>query len=124
MIEPVGSVLSTRIVIAAEVKALPALSVVTTRRSYWPSATQGGVQARRLVRPGAEADRGALELDGVDAASRDVGRVARERDRAADVRAAAGLVTEPVGSVLSTRTVVAPEVKALPALSVVTTRRS
>ena len=38
--------------------------------------------------------------------------------------AAAGLVTEPVGSVLSTRTVVTPEVKALPALSVVTTRRS
>ncbi len=36
---PVGRVLSTRIVIAAEVKALPALSVVVTRRSYWPSAT-------------------------------------------------------------------------------------
>ena len=39
MTEPVGSVLSTRIVIVAEVKALPALSVVGTRRSYWPSAT-------------------------------------------------------------------------------------
>ena len=38
MTAPVGSVLSTRTVIAAEVKALPALSVVTTRRSYWPSA--------------------------------------------------------------------------------------
>ena len=32
--EPVGAVLSTRIVIVAEVKALPALSVVTTRTSY------------------------------------------------------------------------------------------
>ena len=36
---PVGRVLSTRMVIAAEVKALPALSVVVTRRSYWPSGT-------------------------------------------------------------------------------------
>ena len=35
---PVGSVLSMRIVIAPDVKELPALSVVTTRRSYWPSA--------------------------------------------------------------------------------------
>ena len=34
----VGAVLSTRTVIVAEVKVLPALSVVTTRRSYWPSA--------------------------------------------------------------------------------------
>ena len=32
--EPVGAVLSTRIVIVGEVKALPALSVVTTRTSY------------------------------------------------------------------------------------------
>ena len=34
----VGAVLSTRTVIGAEVKELPALSVVATRRSYWPSA--------------------------------------------------------------------------------------
>src|SRR6185503_20335308 len=34
----VGAVLSTRTVIVAEVTELPALSVVTTRRSYWPSA--------------------------------------------------------------------------------------
>ena len=33
VIEPVGFVLSTRTVIAAEVRVLPALSVVTTRRS-------------------------------------------------------------------------------------------
>ncbi len=38
VIEPVGLVLSTRTVIVAEVWELPALSVVTTRRSYWPSA--------------------------------------------------------------------------------------
>ena len=31
--------MSTRMVIAGEVKLLPALSVVVTRRSYWPSAT-------------------------------------------------------------------------------------
>jgi hypothetical protein len=35
--EPVGSVLSTRTVIVADVNVLPASSVVTTRRSYWPS---------------------------------------------------------------------------------------
>ena len=34
----VGAVLSTRTVIVAEVWVLPALSVVRTRRSYWPSA--------------------------------------------------------------------------------------
>ena len=34
---PVGRVLSTRIVIAAEVKVLPALSVAVTRRSTRPS---------------------------------------------------------------------------------------
>ena len=37
---------------------------------------------------------------------------------------AAGAVTEPVGAVLSTRTVIVGEVKVPPALSVVTTRRS
>jgi hypothetical protein len=37
--EPVGAVLSTRTVIAAEAKTLPAWSVVTTRRSYCPSTT-------------------------------------------------------------------------------------
>src|SRR4051812_47415635 len=35
--EPVGSVLSTRTVTVAEVKVLPAASVVMTRRSYCPS---------------------------------------------------------------------------------------
>ncbi len=34
----VGAVLSTRTVIVAEVNELPAMSVVMTRRSYWPSA--------------------------------------------------------------------------------------
>ena len=38
--------------------------------------------------------------------------------------AADGLVIAPVGRVLSTRTVLTPEAKELPALSVVTTRRS
>src|SRR3972149_4773291 len=36
----------------------------------------------------------------------------------------AGAVTEPVGAVLSTRTVIVPETKLLPARSVVVTRRS
>ena len=36
----------------------------------------------------------------------------------------AGAVTLPVGAVLSTRTVTEPDVNELPALSVVTTRRS
>ena len=36
----------------------------------------------------------------------------------------AGAVTAPVGAVLSTRTVIGADEKALPALSVVTTRRS
>ncbi len=216
--EVVGAVWSTRTVTAGEVKALPARSVVTTRRSYWPSATASapeavfhvdgvavqvpapgrgaleddGVEARAgiggvarerdrrhadlgavgrrgdragregvvdahgdrrgsegvagvvgrddaevvlavadavrvpaggLVRPGAGADRRALELDGRDAraASAELLVSATVSRRFA---LAAGAVTDPDGFVLSTRTVIAAEVKVLPALSVVTTRRS
>ena len=82
------------------------------------------VPARGLVRPGARADRRALELDGRDSRSTRIGGVARQADRAADVGASAGAVIEPVGFVLSTRTVIVAEAWALPALSVVTTRRS
>ena len=46
VIEPVGLVLSTRtLVTSAEMNVLPALSVVTTRRSYSPSATAVESQA-------------------------------------------------------------------------------
>ena len=46
---------------------------------------QGRVPARGLVRPGAGADRRALEGDGVDAGAAGVGGVAGQRDRVADV---------------------------------------
>ena len=120
----VGAVLSTRTVIVAEVWELPALSVVRTRRSYWPSACSRRVPTRRLVRPAARADWRALELDSRDSRSTRIGGIARQADRAADVVTSAGAVIEPVGFVLSTRTVIIAEVWALPALSVVTTRRS
>ena len=88
--EPVGLVLSTRTVIVVEVKELPALSVVTTRRSYWPSACRVVFQLGGLVRPGAGAGGGALEGDGVDAGATGIGGVARQRDRVADVGGVGG----------------------------------
>ena len=92
--EPVGFVLSTRTVIVAEVKELPALSVVTTRRSYWPSACRVVFQLGGLVRPGAGAGGGALEGDGVDAGAA-VGGVARQRDRVADAGRVGGRRDRP-----------------------------
>ena len=123
VIEPVGAVLSTRIVIVGEVNALPALSVVTTRTSYWPSACSVVFQLAawfvQVPRPIGERWNWTVATP-EPASAESLVRVIEPRTSAA----AAGLVTEPVGSVLSTRTVVTPEVKALPALSVVTTRRS
>ena len=116
--EPVGFVLSTRTVIVAEVKELPALSVVMDAEVVLAVGLEGRVPAGGLVRPGAGAGGGALEGDGVDARAAGVGGVARQADRAAHVGGVGGAVIEPVGSVLSTRTVIVAEVKELPALSV------
>ena len=122
--EPVGSVLSTRTVTVAEVKALPALSVVRTRRSYWPSPTLcvSQLAAWFVQVPAPIGERWnwtvATPEPPVSAELLVSATVSRR------LAAAAGAVTEPVGLVLSTRTVIAAEVKTLPALSVVTTRRS
>ena len=104
---PVGAVLSTRTVIAAEVKELPALSLVTTRTSYWPSACSVVFQlAAWFVQVPAPAG------------ERWNCTVATPEPESAELLAS---VIEPR---TSTRTLVAPDVKELPALSVVTTRRS
>jgi hypothetical protein len=84
VIEPVGFVLSTRTVIVAEVCVLPALSVVTTRRSYWPSACRVVFQLAAWFVQVPGTDRRALEGDGRDARAA-IGGVARQRDRVADV---------------------------------------
>ena len=85
----VGAVLSTRTEMVAEVWTLPALSVVTTRRSYWPSACPVVSQLLLVVKVPGRCER--LELDGatpeppcVECSSRrrcaaDVGRVQPER---------------------------------------------
>ena len=120
---PVGSVLSTRIVIAVEVKALPALSVVVTRRSYWPSATAvvSKLAAWFVQVPAPAGERWNWTVATPEPASAEL-LVSAIVPRT--FAPAAGAVTAPVGSVLSTRIVIAAEVKALPALSVVVTRRS
>ena len=121
--EPVGFVLSTRTVIVAEVKELPALSVVTTRRSYWPSACRVVFQLAawfvQLPAPAGERWKVTVSIPEPPSAELLVS-VTVPRMSAAS----AGAVIEPVGFVLSTRTVTVAEVKELPALSVVTTRRS
>ncbi len=121
--EPVGSVLSTRTVIVAEVKELPALSVVTTRRSYWPSAwaVVSQLAAWFVQVPAPIGERWNWTVSRPEPASAELlvsATVLRT------LAASAGAVMEPVGLVLSTRTVIVAEVKVLPALSVVTTRRS
>ena len=115
-------------VIAAEVKALPALSVVVTRRSYWPSAT---VVVSKLAAWFVQVPAPAGERWNTTVATPDAEpptSVSAELLVSAIVprtfAATAGAVTAPVGRVLSTRIVIAAEVKALPALSVVVTRRS
>ena len=122
--EPVGFVLSTRTVIVAEVKELPALSVVTTRRSYWPSACrvvfQLGAWFVQVPAPAGERWKVTVSTPEPPASAELlVSEIVLRR-----LAASAGAVIEPVGLVLSTRTVIVAEVKELPALSVVTTRRS
>ena len=128
-----GAVLSTRTVVSAEVTWFPALSVVTTWRSYSPSVTPVVTQL-------------AAKGDVVSAAATLVHVLAPEGDRWNSAEAtpepvsaefevtenvarmfaeATGAVIEPVGAVLSTRTLaIVADVVTLPATSVVTTRRS
>ena len=122
--EPVGSVLSTRTVITGDVKTLPALSVVTTRRSYWPSAASVVSQLAawfvQLPAPAGERWKTTVSRPEPASAESDVSATVPRRSVAA-----AGAVIEPVGSVLSTRIwIVAGVASALPAASVVKTRRS
>src|ERR671922_199309 len=132
--EPVGLVLSTRtFATAAEATLLPALSVVTTRRSYRPSPTAvvsnetpyGEVvsTAPMFVQfPAPAGDRwnwaeATPEPPSAEFESTEI--VPRT------FAPAAGAVIEPVGVVLSTRTLATTaEGVELPALSVVTTRKS
>ena len=121
---PVGSVLSTRTVIAADVNVLPALSVVVMRKSYWPSATSAVFQlgAWFVHVPAPAGERWNCTVSTPEPASAELPVSAIVPRTFA---AAAGLVTEPVGSVLSTRTwIVAGATSAFPAESVVKTRRS
>jgi hypothetical protein len=122
--EPVGSVLSTRMVRALEVNALPALSVVTTRRSYCPSPSSvvSKLAAWLVQVPAPAGERWNWTAATPEPASAEL-LVSAIVPRT--FAAAAGLVTEPVGSVLSTRTwMVAGAASAFPAESVVKTRRS
>ena len=124
VIEPVGFVLSTRTVIVAEVWALPALSVVTTRRSYWPSAcrwcSSSGTWFVQMPAPIGERWNWTVATPEPPASAELLVSEIVLRTLAAS----AGAVIEPVGAVLSTRTVIAAEVTELPAKSVVTTRTS
>ena len=110
----VGRVLSTRTVTRAEVKVLPALSVVITCRSYWPSATavvsqvtEYGlvVSATPMVVqvPAPVGDRWNSAEATPDAASAELEETATVVPRR--LAAAAGAVIEPVGAVASTRMV-------------------
>ena len=121
--EPVGLVLSTRTVIVAEVWVLPALSVVTTRRSYWPSACAvvSQLAAWFVHVPALIGERWNWTVARPEppSAALLVSETVFRR-----LAASAGAVIEPVGFVLSTRTVIVAEVTELPAKSVVTTRRS
>ena len=116
--------MSTRTVIAAEVTELPAKSVVTTRRSYWPSACRVVFQLAawfvQVPAPAGERWNWTVSTPEPPRSAELLASTTVPRMSAA----AAGFVTEPVGFVLSTRTVIVAEVKELPALSVVTTRRS
>ena len=100
---PVGSVLSTRTVIGAEAKALPALSVVRTRRSYWPSAWSVVFQlAAWLVQvpaPAGERWKTTVATPEPESAEFEVSATV-PRTSASSI----GAVIVPVGSVLSTRT--------------------
>ena len=100
---PVGRVLSTRMVIAAEVKALPALSVVVTRRSYWPSATVvvSKLAAWFVQVPAPAEERWNWTVATPEPASAEL-LVSAIVPRT--FAPAAGVVTAPVGAVLSTRT--------------------
>ena len=123
--DPDGSVLSTRTVIAAEVKVLPALSVVTTRRSYWPSVCAVVSQLAgwfvQVPAPAGERWNWTVSTPEPPASAELLVSATVPRMAAAS----AGNVTLPVGSVLSIRTcTVAGVVSAFPAASVVKTRRS
>ena len=102
VIEPVGFVLSTRTVIVAEVKELPALSVVTTRRSYWPSACRVVFQLAawfvQVPAPIGERWNWTVATPEPPASAELLVRPTVPRTFAA----AAGAVTEPVGFVPST----------------------
>ena len=128
-----GAVWSTRTVIVLDVKELPARSVVVTRSSYEPSETACGPEAVSHVEgvtvqaPPPAGRRSKTIVSTPDAEPLTAGSA----ESLASVTAGtpisppfAGAVTEPVGAVLSTRTVIVGEVKLPPALSVVTTRRS
>ena len=102
VIEPVGFVLSTRTVIVAEVKELPALSVVRTRRSYWPSACRVVFQLAawfvQVPAPIGERWNWTVATPEPPASAELLVRPIVPRTLAA----AAGAVTEPVGFVPST----------------------
>ena len=132
VIDVFGEVLSTVTETRPEVNELPARSDVTARRSYWPSATPvvsnvteyGASESESIVVqvPSPSGERWNTTVPTPEpAASAEFAATAIE---ARTLAPSAGAVIEPVGSVLSTRTVIAEEVKELPALSVVTTRRS
>ncbi len=132
VIDVFGAVLSTVTETRPDVNELPARSVVIARRSYWPSetavvskATEYGVSVSESIvvqLPSPSGERwnttvptpeppASVELDvtAIDART---------------LALSTGAVIEPTGFVLSTRTVTAADVKELPALSVVRTRRS
>ncbi len=132
VIEVFGEVLSTVTETRPEVNELPARSDVTARRSYWPSATavvsnatEYGARVSESIVVQLPSPRGERWNTTVPTpeppASAEFAATAIE---ARTLAPSAGAVIEPVGFVLSTRTVIAAEVKELPALSVVTTRRS
>src|ERR671925_376750 len=132
--EPVGLVLSTRtFATAAEATLLPALSVVTTRRSYRPSLT---AVVSKLT-PYGEVVSAAPMFVHVPAPAGERWNCAEATPEppSAEFESTeivprttapeAGAVTEPEGLLLSTRTLpTAADVSELPALSVVITRRS
>ena len=122
--EPVGSVLSTRTVIAAEVWEFPARSVVRTRRSYWPSVCRVVFQLAawfvQVPAPAGERWKVTVSTPEPPRSAELPASTTVPRTSAAS----AGLVTEPVGFVLSTSTVMVAEVWELPTLSMVWTRRS
>jgi hypothetical protein len=131
LIEEVGAVLSTRtLVMVPELKVLPALSVVTTLKSYSPSvrvvvfseAEYGLVVSVLMVVqvlvPAGLRWKAAEATPEVTSAESEVRLIVP-----LTVAEAAGAVRLPVGLVLSTVTVTTEEVVVLPALSVVTAVR-